>query len=121
VLRDRALTPEQIEQAAKNGSLEGLILHPGPDLVEIARGIGLEMSAFEADRNGAWCQAFLARDHDELERLDLEMLPTFYLGTRRSNAGSKEELRSMRFWWRRRSPVAGGGRAGRRPMTTGPT
>jgi hypothetical protein len=36
----------------------------------------------------------LARDHDELERLDVEMLPTFFIGTRRSNAGSKEELRA---------------------------
>jgi protein-disulfide isomerase len=94
VLRDRALSPEQIEQAAKNGSLEDLIRRPGPDLVEIARGIGLEMSAFEADRNGAWCQAFLARDHDELERLDIDALPTFFVGTRRSNAGSKDELRA---------------------------
>jgi hypothetical protein len=53
------------------------------------------MSAFEADRNGAWCQAFLARDHDELERLNVYMLPTFFLGTRRSNAGSKDELRAV--------------------------
>jgi predicted DsbA family dithiol-disulfide isomerase len=85
---------EQMAQAAENGSLEELLRQANPDLAEIARGIGLEMSAFEADRNGAWCQAFLARDHDELERIDVDAIPTFFVGTRRSNAGSKEDLRA---------------------------
>lgn len=93
-LASRRPAIEELEEAARNGTLEEVLYRGGPDVVEIARGIGLDMSAFEADRDGAWCRAFLAREHDEFERLAVEALPMFFIATRRSNAGSKEELRA---------------------------
>jgi predicted DsbA family dithiol-disulfide isomerase len=90
------LTDEQIRKAIQEGKLEDLILRGGgePDLAAIAQGVGVERTAFDAERNGAWCRAFLDRDQKEIDGLDIDHLPYFLVADKRVDTMSKEELRA---------------------------
>jgi hypothetical protein len=91
-----ALSNEQIVQAIQEGGAEALqrITSAEPDMVALARGIGLDVAAFDAERGGAWCRAFLDRDHGEIDKIDIDHLPMFFIADKRADPLTKEALRA---------------------------
>jgi len=91
-----ALSNEQIMQAVKEGGAEALqrLISAEPDVVALARGVGLDVAAFDAERSGAWCRAFLDRDHGEIEKIDIDHLPMFFIADKRADPLTKDALRA---------------------------
>jgi protein-disulfide isomerase len=90
-------TEDQLKQAVESGDRDALqrLFAPEPDVAAVAQGIGLDLAAFDAERRGAWCRAFLDRDQREIDKLDVDALPTFFAGSKRGVVTSKEDLRAL--------------------------
>ena len=90
------LTEEQIMKAIREGGAEALqrVMSQEPDLAALARGIGLDMAKFDAERSGAGCRAFLDRDHREIDQTDIDHLPMFFLVDQRADPMTKDALRA---------------------------
>jgi predicted DsbA family dithiol-disulfide isomerase len=90
-----APTNEDFDAAIASGNIEGLLRGPELDLSALAHRIGLDMGRFDADRSGESCRAFLERDVREIERLDVDHIPVFFVADKRGDAMSKEQLRAL--------------------------
>jgi protein-disulfide isomerase len=90
-----ARTKEDIEAAVAAGKLDDLLRQPELDLPALARRIGMDMGQFEADRSGASCRVFVERDRREMEQLDVDHLPVFFVAGKRGDAVSAGELRAL--------------------------
>jgi protein-disulfide isomerase len=91
-----AMTEEQIVQALREGGAAAVerVMNPEVDLAALARDIGLDTAAFDAERSGAWCRAFLDRDQAEMDKLGIDHLPMFFIADKRADPMTKEALRA---------------------------
>ncbi len=62
----------------------------------IAKGIGLDMAKFKADKDGEACKQMLAADQAELQKFHVNSTPTFFVnGTHVGGALPKEAFKQM--------------------------
>lgn len=86
-------TPEEVMQLLEHGTQPAWTTDAA--LPAVARAVGLDLAAFEADRQGAWCRAFVDRDQREMDRFAIASLPFFVIGDQRLATWSKDELRAV--------------------------
>jgi len=64
------------------------------DVTGVARRVGLDLPAFDAERAAPRCRALLERDRAALDKLGLDHVPTFYVDGKVVDARTKQELRA---------------------------
>ena len=63
---------------------------------EIAKGVGLDMGRFKADKDSDYCKTLIKNDMDELQKFKVNSTPTFFVnGTHVGGALPKESFKQM--------------------------